>query len=120
MKLTDPNQTLDQLEVGKWYFFETNREFSNDVTGIKISDGKVFVQFIGGDFEEPFQIWFSYSQEAFNDFWQYEFREDYRYPISKATNTLKEINELATIPYTMIMDTKYTCQHMGMVDQDEQ
>lgn len=118
MKFTDANQTLDQLEEGKWHFFEIDRDFANDVTGIKISDGILFVQFIGGDFEKPFQFWFEYSQEAFNEFWQYEFREDYRYPINKETDTLKGINELATTPYAMVNDLNYTCKHMGLVEQD--
>ncbi|MEI2356675.1 hypothetical protein [Mesobacillus zeae] len=118
MELVNSALSLAQLKEEKWYYFSPNDHVANDITGVKVSGDSIFVQYIGGDFEEPFTFWFKYNQEAFNEMWQYEFRENYGYPIQKEKITLNSIDDLSNSAYTMINDLYYTCRFMGEADSD--
>jgi hypothetical protein len=115
MELSDSKLTLSQINEDTWYFVESDQ--SNEITGIKMTKGKIWVQYIGGDFEEPFIFWFEYNQLAFNEIWQYEFRADYNHQISKDKDTLYDVNEITYSAYTMANDLSYTCQHIGIVEK---
>ncbi|MFC0476935.1 hypothetical protein ACFFHF_17160 [Robertmurraya beringensis] len=112
MKLVESNITVSLMHEGEWYFIEVHG-FSNEITGIKIDAGKFYIQFIGGDFEEPQEFWIEYNQSAFNEMWQYEFRSDFSYSILPEELTLGMLNDLFMSAYSMVKDQSYTCKHMG-------
>lgn len=107
MELVDGTLTLEQHEENKWFFFESGINYDNDITSVRFSEKKIYVQFLGGEFEQPTIIWFDFSQEAFNEMWQYEFRDNYRYSLSRGSFTLWGINDIASICYTALNDLSY-------------
>ncbi|KZE67935.1 hypothetical protein AWM68_17330 [Fictibacillus phosphorivorans] len=115
---TDSSVKLADLEENKWYYVEPGRDYSNEVTGVKISENKVFVQYIGGEFDQPFEFWFEYSPDALNEFWQYEFREEYPLEFGWEVDDLDWVNQISSTPYTMLNDLKYSCKYAGLVERE--
>jgi hypothetical protein len=109
---------LAELNENEWTFIDGGRDFSNETTAIKLANNKIFIQYIGGDFEKTFVFWFEYSQAALDEMWQYEFREDYPHVFGKEIDDLDWVNEISSTPYTILNDLNYSCNYAGLLEQE--
>lgn len=114
VELTDEDTKLSELEEGKWYFIKSLFDHSDEYTGVKKDGDKLFIQYLGGDFDEPYVFWYEYTHQGLNEGWQHAVEEDYPEPIYEA-HTLYWAVEVSNAFYNLLNDLSRKPAYCGKV-----
>ncbi|WP_050182622.1 hypothetical protein [Domibacillus robiginosus] len=108
---SDPATKLFELEEGVWYYIRADIDFTNKVTAIRLQDGRISVQYIGGEFKESYAFSFDWNKAAMDEAWRYEFPDKTFLEDVNYQSDLDKIDQLSILFYHMVIDNHYDAKH---------
>ncbi|MED2737139.1 hypothetical protein [Bacillus toyonensis] len=113
MELIAGKIKLFNLDQGIWHHTEARFDFMNDINGIKLVDSKVYIRYIGGEFTEPYTMWFNLNKETLDVLWKLEFGDAFNQPLDFENKNLDWFCDISLIVYNLVTTNKHQENHFG-------
>lgn len=113
MEIISGNTKLFTLEQGIWHYTEAQFDFMNDINCIKLVDSTVYIRYKGGEFTEPYTIWFNLNKKTLDLLWKLEFGEAFDQTLDFENKNLNWFCDISLIVYNLVITNNLKENHFG-------
>ncbi|MGN5650910.1 hypothetical protein [Bacillus sp. Brlt_9] len=113
MEIISGSTKLFDLEQGIWHYTNAQFDFMNNFNGIKLVEQTVYIQYIGGEFTEPYTMWFTLNKETFDALWKIEFGKAFEETLDFENKKLDWFCDISLIVFNLVTTNKFQENYYG-------
>ncbi|WP_088363446.1 hypothetical protein [Bacillus cereus] len=113
MKIISGSTKLFDLEQSIWHYTNAQFDFMNNINGIKLVEQTLYIQYLGGEFNEPYTFWFKLNKETFDALWAVEFGETYDQTLDFENKNLNWFCDISLIVFNLLTTNRFQENHYG-------